>query len=81
MYRDIEEVFPELKVKKGMDDSHDWEYKVTLDGEIVWIWEERVQTNAPEDLCFHREIGDVFIEGVEAGLKLAEKRRKDNDDK
>lgn len=72
MYRDIEKEIPEFKVVEGKDPI-DFEYQVTMDGEVLFIW-DGADANPIEDLCFLRGIGEVFLDGVEAGLKLAEKR-------
>jgi len=77
MYRNIEQVFPEFKVAEP-EDKKTWpgiehEFVITMDGQFIWGWRD-LQADAPEDLCFLREIGEVFLEGVAAGLKLAEFR-------
>ena len=63
----------EFVIEDVLEPDDDTRHTVFLDGEVVFQWHESMQ-QAPEDLTFHRAIGEVFADGVEAGLKLARKR-------
>ena len=66
---------PELDVQ-FMEGQGEHMHKVFLDKEEVFMWDDSMQMDAPEDLCWLREIKEIFEAGARAGLLVGEARVK-----
>lgn len=46
-------------------------FEIFLRDQKVYEWNDTCNKNSPEDLIWHREIGDLFFEAIGIGLYLA----------
>jgi hypothetical protein len=64
------------KLQKRLDVEYSDDRIVTVrdkqTGAELFRWNDNAQCDYPEDLCWYREIRDVFAAGMEAAIKMFE---------
>lgn len=56
--------------KVVFDEDDEYKVEIVYDGEVVFTWYDDYNVDCPEDLCWHRLIGNVFAAGVRLGKQM-----------